>query len=75
VVSNLGVFDFETPDHSMRVASVHPGVTIEEVVKNTAFELNIPDDLPESRLPDEEEMRILREVLDPAGVASNEVKG
>jgi acyl CoA:acetate/3-ketoacid CoA transferase beta subunit len=75
VVSNLGVFDFETTDHSMRVASVHPGVTIDEIIKNTAFELNIPDDLPESRLPTEEELRILREVLDPNGVASNEVKG
>jgi len=74
VVSNLGVFDFETPKHSMRVASVHPGVTIDEIVKNTSFELNIPDDLPETRLPSQEELQILRE-LDPNGVAAQEVKG
>ena len=75
VVSNLGVFDFQTPDHSMRIASVHPGVTLEEVQKNTTFELNVPDPLPETRLPSDEELRILREVLDPRGVASQEVKG
>ena len=75
VVSNLGVFDFETPDHSMRVASVHPGVSVDEIVKNTSFELNIPDELPESRLPTEDELRILRDELDPKGAASQEVKG
>ncbi|MEM7288745.1 MAG: CoA-transferase [Actinomycetota bacterium] len=37
VVSNLGVFSFDTPDHAMRVESVHPGVSVEEVVENTAF--------------------------------------
>ena len=51
VVSNLGVFDFDTPDHSMRLASVHPGVSVEEVVENTGFELVIPDAVPETRAP------------------------
>jgi hypothetical protein len=32
VVSNLGVFDFETPDRTMRLRSHHPGVTVDEVV-------------------------------------------
>jgi acyl CoA:acetate/3-ketoacid CoA transferase beta subunit len=74
VVSNLGVFDFETPDHAMRVASVHPGVSIEEVAENTDFELVVPDSVPETRTPSEEELRIIREVLDPDGVASKEVR-
>ena len=39
VVSNLGVFDFETPDHVMRLRSVHPGVTVDEVVEATGFPL------------------------------------
>ena len=42
VVSNLGVFDFETPDHAMRLRSVHPGVTVEEIVEATGFELGGP---------------------------------
>ena len=41
VVSNLGVFDFETPDHRMRLRSLHPGVSQDEVVAATGFELAI----------------------------------
>jgi len=73
VVSNLGVFDFDTPDHSMRLASVHPGVSVEDVVENTGFELVIPDPVPETRAPTAEDLRILREVLDPGGIAAKEV--
>jgi acyl CoA:acetate/3-ketoacid CoA transferase beta subunit len=73
VVSNLGVFDFETPDHRMRLRSVHPGVTLDEVVENTGFELVIPDESCESRAPNDEEIRIIREVLDPEGLAAREV--
>lgn len=74
VVSNLGVFDFATPDHAMRCVSVHPGVTVDEVVENTAFELAIPESVPQTRPPSDEELRILREVLDPSKVAANEVR-
>jgi acyl CoA:acetate/3-ketoacid CoA transferase beta subunit len=74
VVSNLGVFDFETPDHSMRLASVHPGVSVGDVVENTGFELAIPDAVPETRPPSTEELRLIRDVLDPNGLARREVK-
>lgn len=65
VVSNLGVFDFETPDHVMRLRSVHPGVTVDEIVAATGFELVIPTDVSETRTPTDEELRIIRTVLDP----------
>ncbi|MBV8692507.1 MAG: CoA-transferase [Actinobacteria bacterium] len=74
VVSNLGVFDFETPDHSMRLRSVHPGVTVDEIVEATGFELNVPADVPESRPPTDEELKVI-ESLDPDGLRLNEVKG
>jgi acyl CoA:acetate/3-ketoacid CoA transferase beta subunit len=73
VVSNLGVFDFETPDHRMRLRSVHPGVSVDEVVEATGFELAIPDDVDESRLPTPEELELLREVIDPDGTSAREV--
>ncbi len=73
VISNLGVFDFETPDHSMRLASVHAGVSVDEVVENTAFELVLPDTVPETRAPTDDELRLIREVLDPDGTRNNEV--
>jgi acyl CoA:acetate/3-ketoacid CoA transferase beta subunit len=73
VVTNLGVLDFETPDHRMRIRSVHPGVTVEEVQAATGFELVVPDDLGESRLPTDEELRLIRGVIDPAGTREREV--
>ncbi len=65
VVSNLGVFDFETPDRTMRVRSVHPGVALEEVVAATGFELVVPPAVPETRSPTPEELDLIRTVLDP----------
>ena len=73
VVSNIGVFDFDTPDHSMRVRSVHPGVTVDEVQEATGFPL-ATGDVVETRLPTEEELRLIREVLDPQGLRDAEVK-
>lgn len=72
VVSNLGVFDFETPDHRMRVRSLHPGVTVDEVVAATGFELVIGDDVETSRLPTPGELELL-EVIDPTGTRYREV--
>jgi acyl CoA:acetate/3-ketoacid CoA transferase beta subunit len=74
VVSNLGVFDFETPDKVMRVRSVHPGVTVEEIVEATGFELVIPADVPETRLPTPEELELIRTVLDPKGLRDREIR-
>jgi acyl CoA:acetate/3-ketoacid CoA transferase beta subunit len=74
VISNLGVFDFETPDHRMRLRSVHPGVSVDDVVKATGFELEIPADVPESRLPTDAELTLIRERIDPAGFANKEVR-
>ncbi|WP_274557238.1 CoA-transferase subunit beta [Streptomyces spiramyceticus] len=74
VVSNLGVFDFSTPGHSMRIASLHPGATVEEVRDCTGFALVIPDDVPYTREPTAEELRLIREVIDPRGVRDREVR-
>ena len=74
VVSNLGVFDFATPDHSMQLRSVHPGVSVDDVVKATGFELRIPAEVPTTRLPSGEELSLIRDVLDPAASRDAEVK-
>ncbi|MDT0389586.1 CoA-transferase subunit beta [Streptomyces dubilierae] len=73
VVSDLGVFDFATPDRSMRLVSLHPGVTAGQVREATGFELTVPDEVPASRAPTAEELRLIREVLDPAGARGREV--
>ncbi|WLW55818.1 CoA-transferase subunit beta [Streptomyces sp. YU58] len=73
VVSDLGVFDFATPDHSMRLASLHPGVTVDQVREATGFDLVVPDEVPYTREPTARELELIREVLDPAGTRAREV--
>ncbi|MFE6942538.1 CoA-transferase subunit beta [Streptomyces chartreusis] len=73
VVSDLGVFDFDTPDRSMRLASLHPGVTLEQVREATSFALAVPDEVPRTRPPTAEELRLIREVLDPGNTRAREV--
>ncbi len=80
VVSNLGVFDFDTPDRRMRIRSLHPGVSLEEARDNTAFDLAVDEKavaesggVPESRLPTAEELRLIREILDPKGLRDREL--
>ncbi|MDT0454887.1 CoA-transferase [Streptomyces sp. DSM 41527] len=73
VVSDLGVFDFETADRAMRLASVHPGVTVEEVLEATGFPLALPDEVPCTREPTATELRLIRTVLDPEGRREREV--
>jgi acyl CoA:acetate/3-ketoacid CoA transferase beta subunit len=74
VVTNLGVFDFRTDDNRMRVVSRHPGVTTDQIVEATTFELAIDGDVPETRLPTDDELRILRDVIDPKGARKAEFK-
>ncbi|MFG2984384.1 CoA-transferase subunit beta [Streptomyces sp. NPDC048258] len=74
VVSDLGVFDFTGPGHSMRLASLHPGVTVEQVREATGFELAIADEVPYTREPTAEELRLIREVVDPQGLRDREVR-
>ena len=72
-MTNLCVCDFETPDHRMRLRSVHPGVTVDDVVAATGFELAIDGSVPESRLPTDDELHWIRDVIDPNGLGEEEV--
>ena len=56
----------------MRLRSVHPGVTVDEVVEATGFELVLPDDVPETRLPEPDELAQIQR-LDPKGLRFAEV--
>ncbi|WP_459549021.1 CoA-transferase subunit beta [Nocardia sp. X0981] len=73
VVSNLGVFDFNGPGHTMRALGLHPGVTADEVAENTSFEIAELDTAGTTRLPTAEELRLIREVLDPKKIREKEV--
>lgn len=72
IVSNLGVFDLGGPGDTVRLLSTHPGVTVDEVVESTGFELHI-DSPGETRTPTIEELVLIREMLDPKTLRSREV--
>lgn len=65
VVTNLCVLDFGGAGHHMRLVSVHPGVSVDDVVAATGFELAMAPSVEETRAPTDEELRLIREVIDP----------
>lgn len=74
IVTNLAVMDFGGPDHAIRVRSLHPGVSFDEVQDNTGFALVRPATLSETPAPTVDELaRIGR--LDPNGVRRKVLKG
>lgn len=74
VVTNFGVFDFSGPGHTMRALSLHPGVTAEQVAENTGFPIADLDSAPVTATPTDEQLRLIREVLDPKNLRDREVK-
>ncbi|MBT7912351.1 hypothetical protein HN588_00420 [Candidatus Bathyarchaeota archaeon] len=58
-------FDKETKE--MMLIQVHPGVTVDDVIENTGFELLLGD-VRETDAPTDEELKLLREEIDPSGI-------
>ncbi len=73
IFTNLCVMDFGGPNHQVRVVSLHPGVTIEQVVENTGFELSIQDNIPVTPVPTVEQLAIINQ-LDPKNIRATAIK-
>ena len=67
VITNLALLGFDEKTCRMKLISIHPGVTVEQIKENTGFELIIPEDVPTSPAPTSEELAFLREI-DPNGI-------
>ncbi len=67
VITQLGVYDFDEETKRLRLLSLHPGVTVDDVQANSEFQILIPDRVPTTEPPTAEERRILREI-DPEGM-------
>ena len=65
-VTDLCVMDFGGPGGTLRIASLHPGASVEQVRENTGFELAVADDLAETRAPTDRELDLIHR-LDPHG--------
>ncbi len=64
VITNLGCYEFT--DGEMVLTSLHPGCSVEQVKENTGWDVRISADLTTTEIPHDEELRIIREDLDPA---------
>ena len=65
VISDLALMSFDDESKRMQVESVHPGVSLAQVQENTGFEISAVPRLRETEPPEREELRILREEIDP----------
>jgi glutaconate CoA-transferase subunit B len=73
VFTDLGVFDFGGPRHMMRLLSLHPGVTVQQVIDNTGFEVHIEGDIPVTTAPTVEQLALIAS-LDPKNTRSKQLK-
>lgn len=63
VITNLGVYDFE--DGEMTLTSLHPECSVEQVQENLGWKVRVAPILKTTDPPHAEELRIIREELDP----------
>jgi acyl CoA:acetate/3-ketoacid CoA transferase beta subunit len=73
IVTNLAVLDVRGRGDTLRLLSVHQGVSVDDVREASGCELETPADVLETRTPTMEELVLLREVLDPRGLRDKEV--
>lgn len=74
-ISPMAIMDFDEETKRMRLKSVHPGFSVDEIIENTGFELITPKNIPTTDLPTDEELHILRTRVDPAGLLSRSKMG
>jgi len=73
LVTDLGQFDFA--GGCLRLTSLHPEVALKRVQAKTGFPLEVSQDIQETNPPTREEVRLLREEIDPLGVRRLEMLG
>src|SRR6185436_12537412 len=68
IITDKAVIGFDSETRAATLISVHPGVSVGEVLENTGFFLSTQHEVPETPLPTERELRLLREEIDPKNV-------
>ena len=70
VVTNLGVFDFNGANNTLQLLSLHPGVSVNDVVSNTGFDVIIKSE-EVTLMPSDKDLVLIREILDPQGIRNS----
>jgi glutaconate CoA-transferase, subunit B len=68
VVTDMGTYTFDEATGEMTLRTTHPGVSLDDVRANMGWDPRVADDLGETPAPTQEELRLIREELDPGGV-------
>jgi acyl CoA:acetate/3-ketoacid CoA transferase beta subunit len=68
VITQLGIYGFDDKTKRLKLISLHPGVTPDEVKENSSFEIILPAKIETSPEPTDKDLRILRREIDPAGI-------
>lgn len=68
VITDKCVLGFDLETRSAMLLSLHPGVSADEVLAHTEMPLIVPKDIAATPLPSLEQLRLLREEIDPKGV-------
>jgi glutaconate CoA-transferase subunit B len=68
VVTDMAVMGFDESTGRMKLESIHPGASIEDIEKNTSFPLIVPKKIPETERPSVEQIQLIREKIDPASM-------
>ena len=68
LITTKGIFDFEETSKRMRLIQTFPGETVQSIQDATGFELLVAPNVSEFAVPTTEEIRLIREAVDPDGV-------
>jgi glutaconate CoA-transferase subunit B len=68
VLTDRATFDFDPASRAMRLRTVHPGFSVDDVLEAMAFRPELPAEVPETPAPTEQELRLIRERIDPGRV-------
>lgn len=74
VVTNLATFGFDEATGRMKLESLHPGVSIDDVRNNTSFPLIIPKKIPETEKPTIEQIKLIRDKIDPMNMRDLDIR-
>lgn len=73
VISDICVMDWQGPNRQLRLVSVHPGVSVEEVIEKTGFDIHIDKNTPTTAAPSEQQMALIAK-FDPHNLRAKQLK-
>jgi len=65
VITDKAIFGFEPESKKMKLISIHPGITLEEVLGNMGFAPLVPPKVPATEPPEASQLQLIRETIDP----------